>query len=376
MATLGLKQNSAEAKRVVSDWLLDKLPGAQELEISSWEVASDGFSNQTVCFDAHWRGVGIDQKESLVLRQLSDNHTIFMGADLRLQWQMMDSISRQSTVPVPNLRWADWDGQLLGAPFFVMDRVLGRAPQAETAEWILEMSTQDRTQLMENGLEAMAEIHRLDWLHGFEFLDHPERGDTGLDQYLDWIEEWLNWVRGDRSFKLYEQALAEMRHRQPQNQTIGVIWGDSRIGNMIFRKDNSVAAVLDWEMATLGPAELDLGWWFMMQRFMNLEMGQPLPKGVPNREETIRRYEQLLGRPMEDMAYYEILATLRFAIINTRLADLCIKGGVLDPKSTMPTNNVPSRILAELLDLPLPEISPDCENLLDTLRELMLQDAR
>ena len=376
MAILGLKQDSAAAQRVVADWLAEKVSGTREVEISSWEVASDGFSNQTVCFDARWLGVGAEQPQPLVLRLLSDGHAIFMGVDLKLQWQMMEAVSQHSSVPVPGLRWADWDGELLGAPFFIMDRVEGRVPQSETADWIQEMPIQDRAQLMENGLEAMAGIHRLDWRDGFEFLDQPEYGETGLDQYLSWIEQWFSWMKGDRSLELYEHALAEMRRRQPPNPAIDVIWGDSRIGNMIFSDDNSVAAVLDWEMATLGPAELDLGWWFMMQRFMTVEMGVPLPEGMPNREQTIARYEQLLGRPMEHMAYYEILATLRFAIINTRLADLCIEGGVLDPQSTMPTDNVPTRILAELLDLPLPEISPDCENLLDILRELMLKDTR
>ena len=58
------------------------------------------------------------------------------------------------------------------------------------------------------------------------------------------------------------------------------------------------------------------------------------------------------------MPYYEALAAYRFAIVNTRLADLCIERGLLAPDSTLTTNNYVARLLERMLDLPLPDLAP------------------
>ena len=76
------------------------------------------------------------------------------------------------------------------------------------------------------------------------------------------------------------------------------------------------------------------------------------------------------------MQYYEALAALRFAIVNARTADLCIERGVLAPRSTMATENHVTQMLARMLNFPIPPLSPDCGGWLDTVRRLMLMDAR
>jgi aminoglycoside phosphotransferase (APT) family kinase protein len=121
-----------------------------------------------------------------------------------------------------------------------------------------------------------------------------------------------------------------VRHR-PATDAAVISWGDARPGNIIFGDDLSVVALLDWEGATIGPPEIDVGWWLMFEEFLCEAQGLTRLDGVPDRDATIARYQELSGRPVEEIRYYEILAGLVLALINSRLADLMIAGGRLEP---------------------------------------------
>ena len=115
------------------------------------------------------------------------------------------------------------------------------------------------------------------------------------------------------------------------DRTAGVVWGDARVGNIIFGDDLSVAALLDWEGATTGPPEIDVAWWVMFDEFLCEAQGIQRLEGVAGRDETLARYEALGGRRLSNIVYYEILAGLVLSLINSRLADLLVSGGVVDP---------------------------------------------
>ena len=110
---------------------------------------------------------------------------------------------------------------------------------------------------------------------------------------------------------------------KPENPDCCICWGDARPGNLIIADDLSVATVLDWEMAVLGPPEADFGWWLMFEEvaFNRFQIGAR-PEGVPDREGMIALYEKHSGRPLRDIRYYEILAAFRLACINVRLLEL------------------------------------------------------
>src|SRR5690606_8522169 len=95
--------------------------------------------------------------------------------------------------------------------------------------------------------------------------------------------------------------------------------GDARIGNMIFR-DRRCVAVLDWEMATLGPPEMDLGWFLLLDRHHSEGIGVPRLAGLPGPAETVARYEERLGRRVAHLAFWELFAAWRFAVILRRVA--------------------------------------------------------
>jgi hypothetical protein len=80
----------------------------------------------------------------------------------------------------------------------------------------------------------------------------------------------------------------------------------------------------------------------------------PRPPGFGSHEETIGRYEELLGRPMKDVFFYEVFSGFRFAVVMLRLADLLVDSDILPMESDMGTNNIATQLLTTMLELEPP----------------------
>ncbi len=132
---------------------------------------------------------------------------------------------------------------------------------------------------------------------------------------------------------------------------------------MIFRGDGTCAAILDWELASIGPAGLDLGWWLVMEEFQTSAHGiAPLP-GWPGRDETIDRYTTLVTAAttvdVDDLDWYEILAAWVLTVTVIRMADIGVARGTLPPTTRMGHGNLTAQMLARRLGLPVPRLDPD-----------------
>ena len=113
-------------------------------------------------------------------------------------------------------------------------------------------------------------------------------------------------------------------------------------------------AVLDWEMVTLGPAEVDLAWWLVLERYHTEGVGAaPLP-GFPPRAEVVARWEGIVGRRAQDLFYYEVWGAFRFALVLIRIADQMTEYGVMPEGSGFERNNPATQMLAKMLELPPP----------------------
>ena len=133
-------------------------------------------------------------------------------------------------------------------------------------------------------------------------------------------------------------------------------WGDSRIGNMLYR-DFAPVAVLDWEMATIGPPEIDVAWMVFLHRFFQdlaekFELpGHPRLHGPRRRR---RPYEELTGHTVEHLDWYEVFAALRFAIVSLRTSSAASRSGRWRSR-TIPTTSIMFRpLLQEMLDRATP----------------------
>ncbi len=340
-------------------WLACKLPAAQDLALSPLSGPSaTGFSNDTLLFDATWTADGQTHTRGLVVRVQPTGLTVFPEYDMARQFRVMEILGR-TDVPVPRVLWLEDDAQVLGAPFYVMERVEGRiptdTPPYHMGGWMTEIAPEERAAIWWSGLETMARLHRLDpAAHGMGFLDLPPPGATALDRQLNYYERFLTWAARGRPQPTCEPALQWLqRHRPRHPEPVGLCWGDARIGNMIFR-DGTCVAVLDWEMATLGNPEQDLAWFLFLDRHHSEGCSVPRLPGFPSRAESVARWEACTGRTARHLDYYEVFAAFRFAVIMIRVAQQLTAHGLFPPDSDFETNNTVTALLARILDLPPP----------------------
>jgi aminoglycoside phosphotransferase (APT) family kinase protein len=323
MTSIATSVKNDHITAIVREYLAASGSVATDVEIQWRDAGSNGFSNITELFDAWWHEDGEDRSKGFVLRTQPAGGELFYDTPLLFQWQMMEAIAQRSDIPVPRLVQASADGGPLGAPFFVMEAVEGRVPLNGTgyhgSGWVSELAPEDRSRLATNAIAALAEIHSIPWQQGFEFLDRPERGDVGLDQYLRYQEQWYEWAAKGRSFPVIDQGLRWLRDHQPADPRVCISWGDARVGNIIFGTDQSVCSVIDWEQATLGPPEMDVAWWLMFEELFTASQGIVPLAGIPDKAALVDAYEQASGRTLEDLTYYEVLAWVRITITCLRM---------------------------------------------------------
>ena len=109
-----------------------------------------------------------------------------------------------------------------------------------------------------------------------------------------------------------------------------LLWGDVRLGNVIFGDDLAPRAVLDWDMASIGAPEHDVAWFTMLESTTRTLLGQHLD-GFPDRDGTIAQYESLSGRALHDFEWYETLALIRSTAIMARIGYLHRAAGLPSP---------------------------------------------
>ena len=114
---------------------------------------------------------------------------------------------------------------------------------------------------------------------------------------------------------MIERTFAALDTTRPAARPTVLNWGDSRIGNMMFR-DFAPVAVLDWEMAALGPAEIDVGWMIFLNRFfedLTHKYSLPCLEGFLQREQVKQIYAEESGRELQELEGRDARRSLRIA---------------------------------------------------------------
>jgi aminoglycoside phosphotransferase (APT) family kinase protein len=337
-------------------WLEDAVPDGRDATVELHDApAGTGFSSDTVVFDAAWRGPDGPVDGSFVARLRPTGYTLYQEHDLEKQWRVIDALHRHTAVPVPPIVGHDTSADSpLGQPFFVMERVEGRAPADAppytVAGWLHDAAPTDQSALFERGLEVLARIHAVDWeaLGLGPLLRAATSPPVGAARQMDHDEQFLGWVLAGRHLPVFEDAVAWLAGHVPDEPELVLNWGDARLGNILFR-DFAPVAVLDWEMVTLGAPEADLAWWIVFMRLHTTGINKPELPGFPSPAETVRKYEALAGRPVGDLHFYEVRAALRAGLLLVRFTDALVANGTLPPDAPKTPYTPAGRVLTDLL---------------------------
>jgi aminoglycoside phosphotransferase (APT) family kinase protein len=348
-------RDAAKTKAQLEDWFRAREPGATSVSLESLGGPEEtGFSSDTLMFDLLIeRPGGEAERQPIVVRlEPATPFPIFPEYDLGLQFHMMQTLEREA-VPVPHMVAIEPDRGPLGAPFYVMERLEGRVPTDtppyHSEGWIADLDAGERAAMWFSALDAMAEVHKLDAEDArFDFLARPAAGQTALEAQLAYWDHYLDWGMQRADYPLLDRALAWLRENQPREEPVSICWGDSRISNQMFDGTRCIA-VIDWEMAFRGNPEADLAWFITLDRCFTEGIGIERLAGMPDRDTTIARWEERVGRRTEHYDYYECFALFRFSAIMARVM-LQLKYYEKLPKDVMADrDNLASLVLERVL---------------------------
>jgi aminoglycoside phosphotransferase (APT) family kinase protein len=299
--------------------------GAHDVRVVNAEHPSIGYSSETVLVDLTSSGDGGEQTHALVVRLAPPTAGTFRDYDLATQTvAQLAAAAAGVAIASPELVT---DLQWLGVPFVVMPRVRGHiiGEVAVYDPWLESLTEAQRAQVHEAFLAAVAATHRADLAVA---AGVPQR-NNGAE--LAFWADYLDWSSGGAPLPALVEALDSCRAHRPAVESEPVLlWGDVRLGNVIFGDDLLPLAVLDWDMASVGAREHDVAWFTVLESTMRSLLGNHVA-GFPDRDETIAQYESISGCTLQDFGWYETLALLRSTAIMTRIGYLYREAGLPSP---------------------------------------------
>ncbi|WP_069463327.1 phosphotransferase family protein, partial [Actinacidiphila rubida] len=305
-------------RKRLTGWLAERLPSAGEPRIAVTVPQGAGFSHESLLVDAEWTDRGRPRSTRLVVRVAPAGYRVMPVSHLDDEYAILSALAG-TDVPVPAVLGHEPDPGLLGAPFYAMAHVDGWVPtdlpSYHRAGPLHDLPAGGRAAVWSNGVDVLRRLHRLDPAAlGLTGLRAP----AGLTAQLDFYERHLDHFDGPGA-GVAVRALDVLRAAlPPRPATPRLVWGDARLGNLLY-SGTAVAAVLDWEMAFLGPGEADLGWYLWFDRHLSEGVGAPRLPGLPGRTETVRRYASgaaaAARETAEHLGWYELFAGFRFALI-------------------------------------------------------------
>lgn len=230
------------------------------------------------------------------------------------------------------------DPSLFGACFYVMEFVDGwSCMNIDGWPAPFDEDLEARKGLAYELVDAIAKLGQVDWkAKGLEGFGKPEGfHERQVDRWYAHLDAFQF-----REIPGLDEAGVWLRAHKPKTYAPGIIHGDYQFANVMYRHGAParMAAVVDWEMATVGDPLLDLAWVIMSwpnEDEDRSNTGYVDYTGMPSRDELLERYATTSGLPVDEMDYYVILARFKMAVVLEGGYARYVKGGADNPKMAM-----------------------------------------
>ncbi len=300
-------------------WLSQR--GLGEVTVRGLARPVAGYSSETIFADALSTTDHVQKVERFVIRTAPQGATTFADYDLLPQFQAQVAASHLG-VPVPN-PILEMDIGWIGTPFIAMDRIdghiIGQLPSLDP--WVGQLTPAERARVHDQFLTTVAAVHRSD------LNDVPDVARRDNEGTVAYWEEYVAWSTAGHPVPVLNDALRWCRKHRPDHEpNATLLWGDVRYENAVFGDDLHIRAVLDWDMTTVGAPEHDLAWLTSLD-FTALQLLGAQVDGFPDHDRTVARFEELIGRPVCDLEWYETLAMVRSTAVMTRIGILRMAAG-------------------------------------------------
>ena len=290
-------------------FLDEKLPGEGPFEVERHQA---GHSNETFFI----RRSG----HEWILRRPPRGAFLPTAHDVMREHRVLSALA-ETPVRTPRPLVACEDQSVIGAPFYVMERVEGIVVRERLPGWATEP---ERHRIGEELIDALVELHSVDWQQvGLEGWGRPS---GYLDRQLKrWSGQLELTMPLTRALPDLEKVGAWLAGNKPESPPSTIVHGDYKLDNVVLADGPParITGILDWEMSTIGDPIADLGYMLSFWREPGDEADRRLSAhlevarqpGFPSREELAERYSERSGRRVGDVTWYEVLATWKLAIL-------------------------------------------------------------
>ena len=239
-------------------------------------------------------------------------------AGILREWRIIKALD-DTDVPHTKAVAVCEDSSVLGRTFYLMGYVDGWSPMSSNG-WPAPFDTdlEARAGLSYQLAEGIALLSRVDWQKaGLSDLGRPE----GFHERQ--VDRWTSFFERSKGRELpgMDEAAAWLRATKPRDYIPGLMHGDYQFANVMY--DNGgpakLAAIVDWEMGTVGDPKLDLGWMLTSWPDPSTPDGAVMKyvdmTGMPSRDEVLQHYSNVSGRQVDDIDYYIVLAKWKLSIV-------------------------------------------------------------
>jgi aminoglycoside phosphotransferase (APT) family kinase protein len=289
----------------VEQWLNANIEGAQGPY--EYHLIAGGRSNIT------FRVVDANGMQ-MVLRRPPMGHVLATAHDMAREHRLISAVGA-SNVPVPRTLGLCTDVEVNGAPFYVMAFVPGVVLDSPEKGELLSLPL--RKQASEDLIDVLADLHAVD-VDAVGLGDLAKRDGYVERQVKRWSTQWQN--SKTRELPAVDEVATLLGNNIPLQQGVSIAHGDYRFGNCLTDVENGrIAAVLDWELCTLGDPLADLGYvgiYWTDPGMPNMRGTDPSGiEGFPTFDHLVERYAKRTGRDCSNIGYYKAFASFRLAVI-------------------------------------------------------------
>jgi aminoglycoside phosphotransferase (APT) family kinase protein len=268
----------------------------------------------------------------LVVRRPPETAFLPTANDVGREYRFYSALT-DTNVPTPRVFAFCDDASVIGAPFYVMERLHGVVPHEPDA--LDGVTAEDAAALCERFVEVLAAIHSVDYAAvGLADIGKP----TGYleRQVRRWTDQWHRAKPFDDA--VIDQLASVLGAHIPESPAATIVHGDYRLGNVMLdaatRRD--IVGVFDWEMATLGDPLADVGYtmlyWGTKDRppIHPSQLCAELP-GMLTADAIAQRYAVVSGRAVDHVVFYIVLAAFKLTIIGAGNAARARRAGAEAP---------------------------------------------
>ncbi|ODR23826.1 MULTISPECIES: phosphotransferase family protein [Mycolicibacterium] len=283
-------------------------------------------------------------EDTMVLRMPGRSANAARLDGLRREIRLLRALAG-TDVPHAEIIAADDSGDLIDMPFYVMHTVDGWSPSRSWAPPFDKPDPELRRGLAFQLVEGAAKLGRVDWrARGLEGFGRPD----GFHERQ--VDRWLSFLDDYRVRELpgLQEAANWLRRNRPDHYVPGIMHGDYQFANVMYHHGSParLAAIIDWEMTTIGDPLLDLGWALLgwdgehpRQEGFYIDLA-----GMPDRSELLEHYERVSGLSTENIDYYLVLANWKLGIVLEKSYATAIRGNYTDEAAEMFKTLVPQLI--------------------------------